>query len=342
LRPAAEGLAAGLEPARILVIAVARIGDTLMITPALRALAARWPKAAITFLGHPHRVEVMENLPFLARVGAISKYRAPWQGWLPGKRWDLALVFGFDRPLVAYALRSARHVAAFRQGSPGLDRRLLCCVERPPFQSDHAVPMRLALTRALGVPDAGLRLSYTVTPAERDAARALLAAKGLLSRKPLVGLQLRAFPTKAWRDWPLGHFLALARRIAERWSSAHFLLFGGPEDAARAGEFVRELPQRSTSLAGELELRASAAVMNRLDLFIGLDSGPTHIVGALAAPMIGLYHCLTPSRVIRPLERPGCFVVDHPNPDGCSESTSIGDITVDAVWEKVVQALSSR
>ena len=339
MRPAAEGLAARLDPARILVIAVARIGDTLMITPALRALAARWPKAQITFLGHPKRVEVMEHLPFLAAVGPISKNRALWQGWLPGKHWDLALVFGFDRPLVSYALRTARHVVAFRQNDQRLDQRLLLAVESPPYQSDHAIPMRMALTRSMGVRDAGLNLSYVVTSTEHDAALRVLADRNLSNKKPLVGFQLRAFPTKAWRDWPVPHFLALARRIVERWNGAHFLLFGGPEDAPRAAEFARELPERSTNLAGELDLRTAAAVMNELDLFIGLDSGPTHIVGALKAPMIGLYHCLTPSAVIKPLDRPRCYVVDHPRPEGCSETTSIGDITVDAVWEKVVEAL---
>jgi heptosyltransferase-3 len=191
-----------VSPVRsILVINVARIGDTLLVTPALRALAAKWPGAAITFLGHPKRVEVMQHLPFLAATGPISKHRARWLGWLSGHRWDLGLVYGFDRALVSYALRATRDVVAFRQGRPALDSRLLRCVEPPPFQSDHAVPMRLSLTRSLGVPDAGLRLSYTVTPEERAAARTLLSQKGLRDTRPLIGLQVRAFPTKAWRDW---------------------------------------------------------------------------------------------------------------------------------------------
>lgn len=323
------------------MINVARIGDTLLVTPALRALAAKWPHAAITYLGHPKRIEAVRHLSFLAASGPISKQRALWRGWLPGRSWDLALVYGFDQALVAYALRVARGVVAFRQDNPALDRRLLRCVEPPAFQSDHAVAMRLALTRALGLPDAGLHLSYTVTPPERAGARAFLAAKGLAGAKPLVGLQLRAFPTKAWRDWPVEHFAALAQRIAERWSGAHFLLFGGAEDAARAEEFVRQLPRRSTSLAGALPLRESAAVMNELDLFIGLDSGPTHIVGALQAPMIGLYHCLTPSRAIQPLERRGCYVVDHPRKaSDCGPDTPMGEIPVDAVWNQVVEALA--
>lgn len=341
MRVPADELGQPLEPPRrILVITVARIGDTLLVTPALRALAARWPNAQITFLGHPKRVEVMRHLPFLRRTGAISKHRAPWLGWLPGRKWDLALVYGFDRALVTYALRVARHVVAFRQGKPEIDRRLALCVEPPGFQSDHGVPMRLALTRALGLPDAGLHLSYTVTKEEQAAARAFLAQRRLEAAKPLVGLQVRAFPTKAWRDWPVGHFAALCRRILERWPRAHFLLFGGADDRPRTEELAVQLPGRATSLAGLLSVRESAAVMNELHLFIGLDSGPTHIMGALKAPMIGLYHCLTPSRLIKPLERPGCLVVDHPRAADCTPETSMGDVSVDAVWEKVVEALA--
>ena len=332
-----------MPPVRsILVINVARIGDTLLTTPALRALAARWPEAAITFLGHPKRVEVMRHLPFLAASGPISKHRARWRGWLSARRWDLALVYGFDRALVSYALRVARDVVAFRQHSARLDSRLMRCVEPPAPLSDHAVPMLLSLTRALGIHDAGLNLSYTVTSRERDAARSLLARMGLGAARPLVGLQVRAFPTKAWRDWPIEHFAALCRRIGERWRGAHFLLFGGSDDRARTDQLVRLLPERATSLAGLLDLRQSAALMNELHLFIGLDSGPTHIAGALGVPLIGLYHCLIPSRVIKPLGRTGVHVVDHPARQGCDASTPMGEISVDAVWEKVLEGLATH
>ena len=325
---------------RILVINVARIGDTLLSTPALRALAAKWPQAQVTFLGHPKRVEVMEHLPFLAACGGITKHRARWRGWLPGARWDLALVLGFDQELVAYALRVANDVVAFRQGNPRLDARLRHCVEPPAAQSQHGVSMQLLLTRALGIPDAGLRLSYTVTKEERAEARARLSQLGLDTAKPLVGLQVRAFPTKAWRDWPIGHFAALCGRIGQRWHGAHFLLFGGAADRSRTEELIKLVPGKATSLAGLLDLRESAAVMNELDLFIGLDSGPTHIMGALEAPMIALYHCLAPGRFMQPLERTRCYVVDHPrSPQACDADTPMGEIPVEVVWNRVVEAL---
>jgi len=330
-----------LAPRHIMVINVSRIGDTLLTTPALRALAARWPGASIDFLGHPNRYEIIRYLPFVASAAPITKNRAPFKGWLARKRWDLALVYGFDRPLVAYALRAARRVVAFRQSDEKLDARLFRSVQRPGFQSVHAADFALALTRALDVPDAGRRLCYTVTPEERTWAARKLASLGAAGAHPLAGLQMASFPTKAFRDWPSGHFALLAQRVMAKWPGAHFLLFGGKADARRTREFAGRFPGRATSLAGELSLRQSAALMNELDLYLGVDTGPTHIMGALEAPMIALYHSHSPSFLLEPLERPGSYVVDHPRAGrDNSPEAPMAEISVDTVWAKVEQALA--
>ncbi|HSH06319.1 MAG TPA: hypothetical protein VLA41_01545, partial [Burkholderiales bacterium] len=161
-------------PNAILVINVSRIGDTLLATPVLRALARAWPRARISVLGHPKRVEIVDHLPFVAETGAITKLRAPFRGWLSTGRWDLALVYGFDRALVRYALRRATRVVAFRQDQPSLDARLYRSVPHPGYPSLHLAEIPLLLTRALGVPDAGLRLAYRVTEQEKAWARTTL------------------------------------------------------------------------------------------------------------------------------------------------------------------------
>jgi len=332
-------------PASVLVINVSRIGDTLLVTPALRALAQAWPQAQIAFLGHPKRAAIIEHLSFVSRVAAITKDRAQWRGWFPGPRWDLALVYGFDKPLVAYALRVAQRVVAFKQDDTTLDARLFHCVERPEFQSVHSALLPLLLTRAVGAPDAGGRLWYTVTPEEDAWAGATLAATLPESQRagPVLGLQVASFPTKAYRDWPVENFEALCVRIIDRWPGAHFLIFGGDLEKARTEPLVRRLGGHATSFAGKLSLRRSAALMNRLDLYIGVDTGPTHIMGALHRPMVALYHCYSPSRLLAPLEHPCCYVVDHPRAaQGCGPEAPMAEITVDVVWAKVVEALSRR
>lgn len=329
-------------PQRILVIAVTRIGDTLLTTPALRALATAWPAARITFLGHPNRVEIIEHLPFIAEIGAITKARSLWRGRFGGKHWDLALVYGFDKALVAYALRTAGRVVAFRQDDAALDSALFRCVERPTFQAEHAALLPLRLTRALSVPDASHRLAYVVTAEEKARARERLAARLPASAGPLVGLQVASFPTKGYRDWPVEHFAALCERILGQWRAAHLVLLGGDLDRERNNALAARFPGHASSFAGELSLRESAALMNELDLYVGVDTGPTHIMGALERPMVALYHCHSPSRLLRPLDRERCYVVDHPRAAaGCSPETPMAEISVDTVWSAVRTALTA-
>jgi heptosyltransferase-3 len=327
------------QPQTILVINVSRIGDTLLVTPALRALAKKWPQARITFCGHPKRAEIIQHLPFLSVVGKISKRRAPWLGWFSGQRYDLALVYNYDRQLITYALRVAKQAVAFRQDDAALNDRLFRCVEPPPFQTMHAAKIPLLLTRALDVPDAGYRLEYAVTPEEERWARAALRKDGA----PLVGLQVASFPTKAYRDWPIEHFEALCERILGRWPNVHFLIFGGTLEKRRTEALARRFDKHATLFAGKLTLRQSAALMNLVDLYIGVDTGPTHIMGALHRPMIALYHCYSPSRMLAPLEHPCCYAIDHPRAEqGCGPETPMAEITVDTVWEKVVEALATE
>jgi heptosyltransferase-3 len=319
----------------MLVINVCRIGDTLLATPAIRALAAAYPGAEITVLGHPKRVEVLEHLPFIKYAGGISKGVARFKGRLSGGVWDLALVYGFDRPLVAYAQRVARRVVAFRQDDDALNRALYRAVERPAFQSAHSVHLALKLTDALGIAHAGYRLAYQVTQAESEWAEARLA--GLRGLR--IGLQLASFPTKAYRDWPLESFIALAREIRSRRPDCEFLVFGGAEDSSRALDLAQALGSGCTVFAGALSLRQSAAIMSRTQLYIGVDTGPTHLMSCFDIPLVALYHCYSPSRLIGALEHPRYFPVDHPRPYPCGTETPMAEIGVGTVLGAVERAL---
>lgn len=330
---------APLEPRDILYINVSRIGDTLLVTPAVRAVAARWPQARIHLLAHPKREEVLHNLPFVHRTGSIEKQRARFMGWLPGKAYDLAFVCNFDAPLIDYAMRVARRVVAFRQADEALNAKLHRAVEHPALQTTHAVDIQLMLPAAIGVPPAGRALSYRVTADEERWAARFLEQQGAADRHPLVGLQVASFPTKAYRDWPPGHFSELCWRIRAAWPEAHFLIFGGELEKQRTEALAAELGNAATLCAGRLSLRETAALMNRVDLYVGVDTGPTHLMGALHRPMVALYHGYSPGRVLAPLDHPCLYAIDHPLADRCTPEAEMADIGVDRVWEAVQRAL---
>jgi len=323
-------------PQSILFIVVSRIGDTLFATPAIRAVAAAYPEARITVLAHPNRAEVLSHLPFVAEVGTISKSTALWRGWFGRGSYDLAFVYNFDQPLVAYALRVADRVVAFRQADQDLNRRLYCCVEPPAFQSEHAVRQLLRLPAAVGVFPAGYRLAYQCTEIERREAEKRLRNLGA-DLRPLIGLQVASFPTKSYRDWPVENFSLLCDRITDEWPEAHFLILGGKEEKERTEWLKDRLGPRATHLAGSLTLRQTAAVMGFLDCYVGVDTGPTHLMSAWDIPMVAMYHCLSSSAHTGPLDHPLAYLLDHPatGRGDCGKESSMDEIGVEQVLSQV-------
>lgn len=325
----------------ILAIQVSRIGDTLLSTPTLRAISTRFPQAHLTVLGHPNRCEVFEHIPFVHAVGPITKKTAPWRGWMPGKPYDLAFVFGYDEPLVRYALRVARGVVAMRQQDTALNARLLHAATEPAPKSRHAVYMQHALVEDLDLPIENERLAYTVTSAETEWARQALAAKQLAGAFPLIGLQIASFPTKGYRDWPVENFKALADCIRSRYPLAHFLIFGGALERDRTLALAAQLGSAATHFAGTLSLRQTAALMNCLDYYIGVDTGPTHIMGALGRPMMAFYHPSSPAHMLQPLQHPALTAVDHPLAGLVGPEASMDGLTVESVWAQLEPALAT-
>ncbi len=323
--------------ANLLVIHVARIGDTLLITPALRALKQACPHGRLTCLLHPARRALLENLPFIDALGAITPKTAALRGRFTGKHYDYALVYGHDAPLVRYALRVADKVIAFRQCDDTLNARLWRVVV-PPAQPIHAVQERLMLAAELGVTTTDFRLACVPLESELAAVRAWVRQH--VNGKPLIGLQVESFQTKAYRDWPAESFAELGRRLLARHPGAHLVLLGGRESRAKAASLARQLGDRAVAVAGQFGLRETVALMRQLDLYIGVDTGPTHIAGALGLPMVALYHCRHRGVHLAPLQHPRLEVVEHPAPDPqCTPSTPMAAISVDAVWEKAQRLL---
>lgn len=328
------------EVRKILVINVSRIGDTLLVTPAIRAIAAAFPHANITCLGHPKRIEILRHLPFLHRVGAITKYRAAVMGRVLRKRYDLCFVYGYDRALVSYAIRVAHRVIAFRQDDDSINRRLYRAVPRPAFQSMHSVLLNLLLPNALDIPPRGYALAYRVTEPESLWAKAALRERAV-NAQFVIGLQVASFPTKGYRDWPIEHFIALCERILAHHPRAHFLIFGGALERHRTEQLYRRIAANASLYAGKLSLRQTAALMSQLDLYVGIDTGPTHIMGTMGTPLVVLYHCYAPSRLIAPLEHPCLYAIDHPRLGAdCTPETSMAEISVETVWDQVQAALA--
>lgn len=323
--------------ANVLVIHVARIGDTLLVTPAVRALKQAAPNGRLTCLLHPARRALYENLPWVDELGAITPKTAWLRGRLGRKHYDYALVYGHDAPLVRYALRVAGRVVAFRQQDDALNTRLWRAVPTPATM--HAVHERLLLPETLGITTTDFHLAYVPTPAERAAAQAWIT-QHVFATGPLIGFQVASFPTKSYRDWPVESFIELGKHLLADHPGAQILIFGGRESRAPAERIAQALATRAQAVAGDFDLRATAALLAQLSLYVGVDTGPTHLAGALGVPMVALYHCRHRGAQLAPLGHDHLAVIEHPASDReCTADSPMDRIPVDAVWEQARRIL---
>lgn len=326
---------------KILIINVTRIGDTLFCVPSIRAIAQHYPGAEVSVLAHPNRFELLKNLPYVKHVGSITKKSAWYRGWF-GKYYDLAFVYGADAPLIRYAARVSRKVVAYRTEDPAVNALIDVKVELPAFKSDHVVRQMLELPKAVGIGTQSLRIDLTLTDSERSWARQKLNSHGLKPTDILVGFQTTSFHTRPYRDWPIENFRELANRISAAEPKARFILFGGRDGLERNQALAAELGDRCVSFANQLSLRQTASIMSQLQAYVGVDTGPTHIMSAFDIPLVGLYHALSKTHHTGPLQHPKDYCINHPADEaGADDTIPMSQITVDQVYAQVAAALEA-
>jgi len=109
--------------------------------------------------------------------------------------------------------------------------------------------------------------------------------------RPLVGMHVGASTPN--KTWPAHHFAELARRlIGDGFGVA---LFGGSSEAA-AGEAVAAAAPGCVSLVRRTGLRELAACLARCSLFVGGDTGATHIAALVGTPTVCLMGATDPVR----------------------------------------------
>jgi heptosyltransferase-3 len=82
--------------------------------------------------------------------------------------------------------------------------------------------------------------------------------------------------------------------------------------------------------------------MNQLDLYIGVDTGPTHIAGALKVPMVAIYHCYHPGALLKPLNRENLEVIEHHKyVSECQRSSPLSLVPVEDVYQACLRLLKS-
>ena len=274
-------------PGRVVLVLPCCIGDVVLATATLQALRRGYPRAHIAWaVGSWSRpaIEGHDLLDSLIDLGP---------GALPPPLTLARHLRGFD--LLVSLVRSPRvSAAALLSGVPcraGLDSggRGFGYTVRAPVDPDaprHEAEIYLDVARALGLDTTDCRANVPVHPADRAAVADRLRAGGIDPAAYIVcnpaggrnpGMQMDS------KRWPPAHLAALADRLAGR-LGAGIVLMAGPDDSPLIEAVRARLKHPALVLAGQLSFGQIAALAADARLYVGNDTGLTHLAAAAGAP----------------------------------------------------------
>jgi ADP-heptose:LPS heptosyltransferase len=276
--------------ARILVVNTTGIGDTIFCTAPIADLRESFPHAEIDLFVDRRRISLVENNPRLTRVityhGKFKRLRATIR-LLREMDYDIAVIQHANDPDVVPLVASARpgHLVGYESHTFSL----LYSVALPPAAREsgvHTIDARLALTRAIGARGDHWRMELYPDEGDRAQAAELLHEFGIAEGQATALNIGGSLPSKRW---PISHWAALARVLAE--AGKHCLFVGGPEDQLIA-EMIRdhlppELPAHFA--VGRTPFMASVALLSLCAAHVSGDTGLMQAGLAMNVPTVALF-----------------------------------------------------
>ena len=271
---------------RILVIRGGAIGDFVLTLPAIRLLRENFPQAHLEILGYKHIVALAEGR-FYADATRSIEYAGLSRFFIPGTELpgDLVEYFASFQQVVSYLydpdgffeanLRRAG-VRHYVHGSPKLDdsahaaQQLAQPLERLALYLEEKAPVLFP------------------SEADREFATAFLnhAFRGATDT-PFIALHPGSGGER--KNWPAEQWAAVGAGLFRLVPDARVLLVGGEADHAPLAHLREAWRDRAIETALDLPLPHLAAVLQRARLFLGHDSGISHIAAAAGAPSVLLF-----------------------------------------------------
>jgi lipopolysaccharide heptosyltransferase I len=338
---------------RILIVKLGSIGDIIHTLPSVAAIRKAIPHAEISWVVEHRSSEILRDNPILDRLievdtkalrrGLMSgeTLRAPRQQLrrLRASAFDIALDFqGLLKSASIARLSGARRVFGFSRDSlrePA--SRIFLSKTIPIPAKTHVIRKNLMLVSgALGipVPEGAEDFSFPVATSPAHEAEAASASRGNFAILNPGG----GWPTKLWSVERFG------RLADELWShyGLRSLITYGPGERELA-ERVIEGTRSGQATAVSLSLKGFYELARRAQVYVGGDTGPTHIAVAAGTPIVGLFGPTEWWRNGSPRKDDICVErVDIDCRTDCHRRACSNWICMDIEVDRVLQAVSQR
>jgi len=323
---------------KILVIHQGALGDFLCFLPALASLRRSIPHAHVTLMGYPRILELAEGRYYGDAVVSVEGA-------------EVALLYQErKRPPRAFEdfLRTFQLICVVGSGKGPFVRNLQAIsgarvVAVPPFpprgEKVHMVDHLLSLPRCMGLPVPGDVPELRLSDKDRVEAQRLLGSLGIDSESRLIAIHPGSgSPAKVW---PIERFRTLAQALRPAYKAMILFIMGPGEEQVREELLECRRPEGSVVVEG-LSLPELGALLEKCSIFIGNDSGVTHLAAAVGVPVVAIFGPSDPARwaprgrkIVLVSKDISCAPCDRQAMARCKVRRCLLDIPVDQVFQAV-------
>ena len=308
---------------RILIIRGGAIGDFVLTLPALRLVREAFAHCELTLLGYRHILSLAEQR-YYADFARSIEYGPMSRFFIPNAELDPELeeFFGGFNQVVSYLFDPDQF----------FENNVRRCGVKHYLRADPRVREDRHAVEHLASPLERLAL-YLNDPAPQlfpnthDAAEAAQKLDGLSG--PLLSVHIGSGGAR--KNWPLERWTTLLQNAAELTPVPIILLIGGEADRERLAALKRP-DHLQIRLLQDLPLPTLGAVLQRVRLHVGHDTGISHIAAAVGAKCLLLFGPTDPE-VWAP-KNPAVEVVRAPA--GRDADFSMEGLELDKVWQRVL------
>jgi heptosyltransferase III len=297
--------------ANVLIVRLRSIGDVVLTLPALQSLHDWRPDLRIHMLVEPLAAPLVEGHPAIAEVIVLRKF---WETVRLLRQQHFSIAFNMHGgPTSAFLTRFSgapvRVCWAQRQYSRFYNVHVPIHFPVAGRIEMHTAEHRLQQLLYTGLPEMPLPAAkvYVNTDAA-ELVRRKLAEKGIGPDQPYA--VIRPGASQANKRWPTERFAAIAQWLREAHGIATVVNLGPGDEqiAAGGGQHFAGLG----IIMSDLDLHGLVALLAASSLFIGNDTGPTHIAAALGKKSVVIFGA-SDSKVWSPWKTEHCLV-ENPFP----------------------------
>lgn len=278
---------------RVLFLRHDRLGDMILTTAALRAIATSHPGLRLDVLASPANAAVLRHSPHIGEIIRFDK-KKPWAypavAWrLRRRRYDAVVDCMVTAPslttLLLMLASGARHriAAAGREGRATSDEVVTIRVPTP-AAAIHMTERLGALAAAfdVDVDRVDWRPDIPLAPEERARAESTWGTAPGVAPRYLVNVSAGIVQ----RRWPEERFVEVLHHLRRHAPGARLIVIGAPDESDRAERIAAAGDATYVATAG---VREAFAIVAAADFIFTPDTSIAHAASAFRRPAVAMY-----------------------------------------------------